>query len=62
MLPYNYQEIEKIAKECQGVWGMGFPVISLELLKPFLSGLQKTILEQQGRIRELEETIREIKR
>lgn len=27
-------ELRKEARECQGVWGMGFPVISLTLLEP----------------------------
>lgn len=27
-----WQEVERVAKLCQRTWGMGFPVISVELL------------------------------
>ena len=30
-------EVEKTAKECQRTWGMGFPVISVTLLKKILA-------------------------
>lgn len=33
------QDITNIARECQKTWGMGFPVISLPLLRPCLEGL-----------------------
>ena len=28
-------DLKKEARDCQSVWGMGFPVISLTLLEPF---------------------------
>lgn len=40
-----WHEIEQEAKECQRVWGMGFPVISLVLLGPKFRKLVKILTE-----------------
>lgn len=34
--PEIWEKIEKTAKECKATWGMGFPVISIRLLKQIL--------------------------
>ncbi len=34
--PEIWQQVEITSKECQIVWGMGFPVISITLLKKIL--------------------------
>ena len=34
----TWAEIEKVARECQRTWGMGFPVISIALLESILDG------------------------
>lgn len=31
-----WEEVEKTANECKKAWGMGFPIISLTLLKQIL--------------------------
>ena len=36
LLKRAWPDIEKKAKECQRTWGMGFPVISITLLKEIL--------------------------
>lgn len=43
----TWKEIEKKAKECQKWWGMGFPVISLELLKPLFDRAIKQAVEEE---------------
>lgn len=35
----GFQDIASVARECQKTWGMGFPVISLPLLRPCIEGL-----------------------
>lgn len=34
----TWVEIERVARECQRTWGMGFPVISTHLLRQILDG------------------------
>lgn len=37
VIPANiWKQVEQTAKECQRCWGMGFPVISITLLKKIL--------------------------
>lgn len=34
-----WRELEAKAKACQRTWGLGFPVISVALLRPFIKRL-----------------------
>ena len=38
MEKHTWEKIERVAKQCQRTWGMGFPVISLALLDAIMKG------------------------
>lgn len=42
-----YKELEEKCKSCQRTWGMGFPVISLTLLLPYLTRI-KEVLDREA--------------
>lgn len=41
-------DLRKEARDCQRVWGMGFPVISLKLLEPFWEKAQRRLVRARA--------------
>lgn len=49
----DWQEVLKTARKCQNTWGMGFPVISITLLKPYRVAVRTMIRELRDENAEL---------